>query len=103
MEPGAVRQIAALDSAAVFILPKDDNITINQIRETRVEPVTGEEATRIASELLQNARGVTQMNGTILSVLQKGAAKVKYNKAMDLAPKQQPAVPAVKAASPPSQ
>lgn len=102
MEPGAVRQIAELAANTVFILPKNEDLTINLIRETRIEPVTGEQAVRIAKEILQNARATTQINGTIASVLRDGAAKVRYNKAMDLAPKQGPGVPEVAAKSAPT-
>lgn len=87
MKPDVVRQIASLAPGMVFIMPNDNGVTINQIRETRVEPVSGEEANLIAKDILQNARASTQINSTISKVLRDGATKVRYNKAMDLAPK----------------
>lgn len=87
MEPGAVRQIAALKPNEIFLLPKDGNFTVNQIRETRVEPVTGEIATKVASDLLQSARTNQQIYSRLSEILRDGMKTVRYNKALDLAPR----------------
>lgn len=87
MEPGAVRQIAALKQNEIFLLPKEGDFTVNQIRETRVEPVTGETATKIASGLLQAARTNQQVYTRLSEILRDGMKTVRYNKALDLVPR----------------
>jgi EpsD family peptidyl-prolyl cis-trans isomerase len=87
MEPGAVRQIAALKQNEIFLLPKDGDFTVNLIRETRVEPVVGEAATKIAGDLLQNARTNQQVYTRLSEILRDGMKTVRYNKALDLAPR----------------
>lgn len=87
MEPGAVRQIAALKQNEIFVLPKEGDFTVNQIRETRIEPVTGETAAKIASDLLQTARTNQQVYSRLSEILRDGMKTVRYNRALDLAPR----------------
>ncbi|NKB16316.1 MAG: hypothetical protein HC774_04700, partial [Sphingomonadales bacterium] len=79
IDPAAVRQIVGLAPNAVFILPENGAVRINQIRETRVVPVTGQDAVRVARELIGNQRTRVQLEQSIGGILREGQASVQYN------------------------
>jgi EpsD family peptidyl-prolyl cis-trans isomerase len=79
MDPGAVRQIVALPADAVFILPAQGTIRINRIRENHIQPITGQDAVNIATELLRNQRIQRQVSEAVTRVLREGQTNVRYN------------------------
>jgi EpsD family peptidyl-prolyl cis-trans isomerase len=93
----AAEKIAALPSGAVFVAPEGGGIRANRIRESQVQPVTGDNAIRLALEMLQNRRISAQLRQQMETVITAGKAKVSYNEAFKPAPP--PAAPAAAKAS----
>ncbi len=79
MDPGAVRQIVALPQDAVFILPAQGSVRINKIRESQIEPIAGDDAINIATEMLRNQRIQRQVNEAVTTILEQGQANVRNN------------------------
>lgn len=79
MRPDAAKQIAALPADAVFILPDNNAIRINKVRETQTQPVTGADAINIATEMLRSQRAERQISEEVARVLKAGSKSVTYN------------------------
>lgn len=93
MRPEAVKQIVALPSDAVFILPGQGAIRINRIRETQTQPVTGPDAINIATEMLRGQRAERQIGEEVTRILKDSAKSVSYNdqfKPLPQQPQQKP-------------
>ncbi len=96
MNPDAVRQISALAPDSVFILPDRGAIRINRVRETQVQPITGTDATNVATEMLRSQRIDQQVSQAVQRALTEGQSHVQYNP--QFRPPQRPAAPAGQAA-----
>lgn len=77
----AADKIAALAPGAVFVSPSADGVRINRVRETQIQPVTGDDAIRIATEALLSRRTNAQVGQQLEAIVKAGMAKVKYNAA----------------------
>lgn len=87
--PQAAQQIAALPPGEVFIIPSGPGLRINQVRSSQVDPLSGDQARNIATELLTRQRTQTAMQGSLADRIKAGRPKVKYNDAF--APPKAPA------------
>lgn len=79
INPASAQQITALPSGAVFVSPEGAVTRVNRIKEVQVEPVQGEDAIRIAQEIIRSRRAQEIMQGQMGSILKAGMAKVNYN------------------------
>lgn len=96
--PKMVQAIANLPPGEVFVLPMGQVVLINRVRETRVEPFTGEPATKYALELLKNQRRQETVGRQLGGLLKTAQPKISYNKAYE--PPKPPAKSAAPAAKP---
>ncbi|MBX3482159.1 peptidyl-prolyl cis-trans isomerase [Phenylobacterium sp.] len=74
--PELVRKVAGLAPGELFVLPARQGLTINRVRASKVQPVTGDAAVGLAQGMLRDRR-----RGQALDTLVKrldGAAKVTY-------------------------
>lgn len=85
-DPNVVRQIVKLPPNEVFVIPLPGGVLINQIRETRVQPFTGEPAERYARQVLANQRQQEVVAKQFNAVLADGKKNVNYGKGFE--PKQ---------------
>lgn len=79
--PQAAQQIAALPSDEVFIIPSGGGLRINHVRSSQINPVTGEQAKSIATQLLTRQRAQTSLQNSLAERVKAGRTKVKYNDA----------------------
>lgn len=94
LPPQFVKQIIALPPNEVFIVPAGNLLVISRLRNTRVEPVTGEAAARHATQVIKAARTQEALQRRFAGIVQAGAKDVKYSKAYE------PPKPPAKAAAP---
>lgn len=81
--PQFAKQVAALPANAVFIVPAQGAIRINHIRESQLSPVSGDDANRLAKEMLVQRRTGQQVQDAIGKILTEGRTKVKLNPAFE--------------------
>lgn len=81
IDPDAAEKIASLPAKAVFASPEGPVIRANAIRETVVEPVTGEEAEKVALEIVRKRRSDGIVANRINEILAQGQKAVQYNAA----------------------
>ena len=94
IDSGAAEKIAALAPNAVFITPDAGVVRVNRIRESSVQPVTGDDAIAVAQEALRNRRTAELVNGQLKQIVEAGMSKVKLNPAFTPKPaKKQGAAP----------
>lgn len=87
--PQFAKQVAALPANGVFIVPGPGAIRINHIRDSQVSPVSGEDASRLAKEMLVQRRTGQQVQNAVGQILKDGRAKVQFNPAFAPAAKAQ--------------
>jgi peptidyl-prolyl cis-trans isomerase C len=76
-----VQAIVALPPGEVFVLPTGQVVLINRVRETRVEPYTGEAAVQHAINLLKNQRTQEAVMKQMAALVKQAEGEVRYNKA----------------------
>jgi EpsD family peptidyl-prolyl cis-trans isomerase len=94
-DPRLVETISRLPAGEVFVMPRGDVIFINEVKQTRIAPFTGEVAVRYALARLKNERERQTVARQFVSILSKSAGSVRYNDAY------KPAKPAARKASEP--
>jgi peptidyl-prolyl cis-trans isomerase C len=80
LDPAINDSIAKLPSDEVFVIPTEGGILISQIRQTRVQPFTGEPAVRFALGLIQGQRTHEATSRALDAIVAKGLSAVRYNK-----------------------
>ena len=80
-------KIAQLPENAVFASPEGGVIRINRVRETVIQPVSGQAAMQVAITQIARQRADGIVANKIQSILQAGEKKVRYNSAYDPAAK----------------
>jgi EpsD family peptidyl-prolyl cis-trans isomerase len=79
--PQLIERILKLPPNEVFVLPAGGNLLVNQIRQTRVVPFTGEPARNYALGLLRNQHLQETMQRALSAIMAKAQSSIKYNKA----------------------
>lgn len=82
-DPNVVRQMVALPPAEVFVIPLPGGLLINEIKETRVQPFTGEQAVRYAQQTLATQRRGEVVNKQFASVVTGAKDKIAYAKGFE--------------------
>lgn len=77
-QPEIIRQIARLPANEVFVVPTPAGILINQVRETRVVPFSGEPAERYARQVLGNQRQQEVVTRQFDSLMREAKKEVAY-------------------------
>lgn len=95
--PAFVDTLMKLPPNEIFVFPRGGAVIVNQIRDSRIMPFTGDRAVKYALNGLKNLR-TQEAVAKKLEALEKGAVdKIKYNEAYKPKP---PAKAAPKAAAP---
>lgn len=77
--PKGAEQIAGLPANEVFITPDARTIRVNKIRETRVEPITGDTALRLAKDTIYANRTQEMVRNQVNQIVTAGLKKTSYN------------------------
>lgn len=80
-------EIAKLPENAVFASPENGVIRINRVRETVIQPISGEAAMTVAMNQIARQRSEAIVANKIQAILDAGKQKVKYNATFDPAAK----------------
>lgn len=72
--------IAKLPPNEVFVIPTNGSVLISQIKQARVQPFTGEPATRFAMRLIQDQRSREATLRELAAIVARGASSVRYNR-----------------------
>lgn len=99
MPPAAAKQIAALPPSEVFIIPANGALRINHVRSSQTDPISGDQARRVASEMLSGQRMQEGMQQSLAQRIQEGRKNVKYNEAFAPPPEETASPNAAPAAS----
>ena len=103
-DPNLIEAILKLPPNEIFVIPGGDGLLVNQVKETKVVPFTGDPAVNYALKLLTRQRSQMTLNRTFSQYLQKASPTIRFNKdytpAPDAAAQPKPAAPAT-AAKPP--
>jgi peptidyl-prolyl cis-trans isomerase C len=87
-DPALVKQIAALPPGEIFVVPEGQVVRINRIRDTVVEPVSGQDALGVARERLTAERREQAVRERMENVISTNSGNVRYNP--EFAPKAAP-------------
>ena len=90
--PDLVKAVLALPPHEVFILSSANEIFVNEITNTRVEPVTGEDATKFAQNVLKSQHVRDAVLKRLNGVIAKANRSVRVAKEFE-APKSPPPKP----------
>jgi EpsD family peptidyl-prolyl cis-trans isomerase len=96
MDPRVVDQILHLPPNEVFVIPAQDHVSVNQIRQTTVEPFTGPAAVEYATKILLRQRTSEAVQREFSEIAKKAAPSIHFNK--DYGPANLPALGAGAAA-----
>jgi EpsD family peptidyl-prolyl cis-trans isomerase len=91
--PKLVNAIMALPPQEVFVFPAGNQILVNQIRGTRVQPFTGEAADKYALNVLKLERTQTAVQRQMAAIIAKAKSQIQVAKEYQ-APTKAPAPPA---------
>jgi peptidyl-prolyl cis-trans isomerase C len=79
LDPKISDSIAKLPPNEVFVIPTNGSVLISQIKQTRVQPFTGDPAVRFALRLIQSQRSREATLREMDAIAAKGASSVRYN------------------------
>jgi EpsD family peptidyl-prolyl cis-trans isomerase len=96
VNPKLVATIVGLPPGEVFVVPAGQMVLISRVRETRVQPFTGDPAVKQATAMVKTQRTQEALSRQFASIVKAGAADVKYNAQYKPAPPAK--APATKAA-----
>jgi EpsD family peptidyl-prolyl cis-trans isomerase len=99
LNPEAAAKIGGMPNDEIVAVPNGSGVQVARIVSSRVEPLAGEEADRIARLMLMQQRGASQVRTAMEDVVKNGQSKVHINPAY--APKPGPAPAAAKPAASP--
>jgi peptidyl-prolyl cis-trans isomerase C len=83
-DPRLVDFVLKLPANEVFVLPSNDGLMVNRIKETKVVPFTGDPATAYAIKWLARQRTQESVGRSFNQLLTASASKIQFNK--DYAP-----------------
>lgn len=95
-DPRLIDAIIKLPANEVFVIPSGNSLLVNQIRDTKVVPFSGPEASDYAGKVMVRTRTQEAVTRQLQQLVQEGASKVKFN------PAYAPPKPAVPSAGPPT-
>lgn len=90
-DPDLVAKIAALPPGEVFVVRNGPGLAINQVRDSRTEPLAGPQSVQVATAILKRKRTQEIVGQQIRQVIQQGAGKVQYAEGYSAPP--QPGAP----------
>jgi EpsD family peptidyl-prolyl cis-trans isomerase len=97
-DPKLIEQINKLPAGEPFIVPTGNGLLINQVKDTRSLPFTGEPAIQVAMRSLANQRTQEAIAKQGKAMMDAASEKIKYNPDYDPAKFKAPSRPAAPAA-----
>jgi EpsD family peptidyl-prolyl cis-trans isomerase len=79
-DPRMIEAILKLPAGEIFVLPVGGALLVNQIKDTKVVPFEGPQATEYAEKLLAKQRVQEAVNRQFNAIITKAAPTVKFNK-----------------------
>jgi hypothetical protein len=79
LDPRMVEQLQKLKSDELFILNTPSALSINQVKESKPMPLTGDQASQLALRLLANQRSQEAISKQAQAIIASAKDKVKYN------------------------
>jgi peptidyl-prolyl cis-trans isomerase C len=83
-DPRLVEFILKLPANEVFVVPSNEGFLVNRVKETKVVPFTGDQATQYATKWLARQRTQQSVSRSFTQMLNASASKIQFNK--DYAP-----------------
>ena len=71
-------QIARLGIGDVYVMPQGGGVRVNAIRSREQFPISGEDATRVAKEMLARQRSAAQTSNALKQIIDTGKQNVSY-------------------------
>jgi EpsD family peptidyl-prolyl cis-trans isomerase len=90
-DPRLIEAVMKLPPGEIFVVPGPEGLLVNEIKETKIVPFTGEPATNYALQLIGRQRTQETLNRTFSQYLAAAGSTVRFNK--DFAPPTAPAAP----------
>jgi EpsD family peptidyl-prolyl cis-trans isomerase len=91
LDPKTAASISALPPNEVFVIPTGGAVLISQIKQSRVQPFTGDPATQYALRYIQAQRSREATQRAVNAILATKASAVRYNPGFAPAPAAPPA------------
>ncbi|MCW6532770.1 MULTISPECIES: peptidyl-prolyl cis-trans isomerase [Sphingomonas] len=95
--PDAAKQISNLKIDDVFVLPNGNAVMVARIRERQAQPISGDQANQIASQILTTQRTQNMVREQFGKIIKEAQSKVKINEQFQT--KTAPGAPAAPAAN----
>ncbi len=95
LDPEAAAKIAGMSGDDVLVMPSGSGVQVARITGSRIEPLSGEEAQRVARLLLMRQRSSKQVRQAMEDIVKAGQSKVSINPKYEpkTSPKASPATP----------
>jgi EpsD family peptidyl-prolyl cis-trans isomerase len=90
LAPEIATKINSLGGNEVFVVPTGAGVQVALVTGTRLEPIAGAEAQRIARVVLMQQRSGTQVRQALEQIVKAGQSKVKVNADYEAKPAAQP-------------
>lgn len=79
LNPEVAAKVSSMGTDEVFAVPNGAGVQVARITSTRVEPLAGAEAERLARLMLMQQRGATQVRQALEQIVKSGQSKVNIN------------------------
>jgi EpsD family peptidyl-prolyl cis-trans isomerase len=79
--PTFTAAILKLPEGELFVLPSGNSILVNQIRDTKIVPLTGDDANKVATQYLRQQHVKEAVSRAMQAILTKAAPTIQYNPA----------------------
>jgi len=79
LNPDVATKIAGMGTDDIMVMPNGAGAQVARITSTRIEPLSGDEAEKIARLLLMRQRGATQVREALTQIVKNGQSKVSIN------------------------
>ena len=80
-DPNTIERLEKLPPGEPFMIPAGDAIIVNQIKEAKANPVTGEDAVKLAMVAVRNQHTQQAVAKGVNNLLAANEAKIQYNPA----------------------
>jgi EpsD family peptidyl-prolyl cis-trans isomerase len=80
-DPALVAQLDKLPPGEPFLIPQGDNVIVNQIKDSKIAPVTGDDAVKVAMVAVRNQKIQTAVATGMNNLIATKASSIKYNDA----------------------
>ena len=80
-DPATIEKLEKLPPGEPFMIPTGDGIIVNQIKDAKLSPVTGDDATKLALVAVRNQKTQQAVARGVNNLIAANEAKIQYNPA----------------------